>query len=154
MEQYFNYESLMKFCDENFGDIKPKEIPDDISSLIPKEIWNTMTRDKQKDLQETFGCYSCEFWTTTLLMVYRVLEESLRVHVTYDLKKQTPQNIGKIIDILRDNNYNSSFIENLEHYKEDRNNYMHGLKRASPQEAKKMIGYLMSIVLWIYNIKP
>jgi hypothetical protein len=144
----------MKFCDERFGDIKPKDIPDDISSLIPNEIWNTITKDTQKDLQETFGCYSFKFWTATLLMVYRVLEEVLRVHIVYDLKDNFPQNIGEIIDILRKKNYDENFLHNLELYKEDRNSFMHGKKRASPQEAKNMIRYLMSIVLWIYNIKP
>ncbi|GMO38153.1 MAG: hypothetical protein Ta2F_14270 [Termitinemataceae bacterium] len=154
MEQHFKYESLMKYCDEKFGDIKPKTVPDDISELVPQEIWNTMTKDKQKDLQETFGCYACEFWTATLLMIYRVLEESLRVHVEYDLKEKEVKNIGEIIDILRQHDYNENFLKKLEYYKDERNSFMHGKKRASPNEAKNMLGYLMSIVLEIYNIKP
>jgi hypothetical protein len=154
VEQHFNYNSLMEYCKEKFGDIKPKQIPDNISELIPEEIWNTMTKGKQKDLQETFGCYYCEFWTATLLMVYRVLEEALRVHVEYDLKEKEVKNIGEIIAVLNRHNYNKDFLDDLENYKEERNDFMHGKKRASPNEAKIMLYQLMRIVLWIYNIKP
>jgi hypothetical protein len=154
VEQHYTYESLMQFCKEKFGDIKPSQVPDDISELIPEKVWNTMTSDKQKDLQETFGCYSCEFWTATLLMVYRVLEEALRVHVEYDLQEKAVQNLGEIIDILRNHDYNEDWLKDIENYKEERNNFMHGKKRASPVQAKNMIYQLMRIVLWIYNIKP
>jgi hypothetical protein len=154
MEQHFNYDSLMEYCKEKFGDIRPKQIPDDISELIPEVIWNTMTKDKQKDLQETFGCYSCGFWTATLLMVYRVLEEALRVHVEYDLKEHEVKSIGEIITVLTEHGYNRDFLDDLEKYKEERNDFMHGKKRASPNKAKIMLYQLMRIVLWIYNIKP
>jgi len=154
MEQYFDYDSLMRYCDEKFGDIKPKNVPEDISELIPPEIWNTITKENQKDIQETFDAYHYELWTATLLMVYRVLEETLRVHIEYDLKKDEVKNFGEIIDVLKEEKYNDNFIKNLEHYKEERNDFMHGKKRASPNEAKKMLRYLMSIILWIYNIKP
>jgi hypothetical protein len=145
---------LIKFCDEKFGNIKPKEVPENISSLIPEKIWNCMSKEKQKDLQETFDCYSYELWTATLLMIYRVLEEVLRVHVVYDLQGSEVQNIGEIINVLENKNYNENFIKKLEYYKDERNDFMHGKKRASPKEAKEMLWYLMSIVLWIYNIKP
>jgi len=154
MEQYFNYESLMRYCDEKFSDIKPKNVPEDISTLIPTEIWDTITKEKQKDIQETFDAYHYELWTATLLMVYRVLEETLRVHIEYDLEKDEVKNFGEIIDVLKEENHNDNFIKNLEYCKEERNVFMHGKKRASPSEAKKMLGYLMSIILWIYNIKP
>ena len=154
MDQHFNYDSLMEYCKERFGNIKPKQVPDDISELIPSLIWSTMTKDKQKDIKETFGCYSCEFWTATLLMVYRVLEEVLRVHIACDLKGPEVKNIGEIITVLNEHNYNKDFLDDLEKHKEERNDFMHGKKRASPNEAKLMLYQLMRIVLWIYNIKP
>jgi hypothetical protein len=48
MEQHFNYDSLMEYCKEKFSDIKPKQVPEDISELVPEAVWNTMTKDKKR----------------------------------------------------------------------------------------------------------
>jgi hypothetical protein len=36
MEQHFDYDSLMEYCKEKFGDVKPKQVPDDIFELIER----------------------------------------------------------------------------------------------------------------------
>ncbi|GHV88012.1 hypothetical protein AGMMS50267_03720 [Spirochaetia bacterium] len=124
-------------------DIKPKKVPDDISSMFLVEIWNAMTKSMQKDIKELFGVFYIEAWTATLLMVYRILEEILRVHITHDLKETGVSNIGEEIEILRNKNYSQSFLEKLEYCKDERNDFMHGQKRANPKEAKEMVEYLM-----------
>jgi hypothetical protein len=144
----------MKYIDENFMDLKPNNVPKNISEIIPEMLWNSITKNIQKDIQEMFYTYHHELWTATLLMAYRVLEEALRVHVEYDLNENEVKNIGEAIRILKEKNYNENLISNLQYFREERNNLMHGKKRASPADAKKVIGHITSIVFQIYNIKP
>lgn len=158
MEYFYEQDSLMKYIDEKFMDLRPNNIPENVSEIIPEKIWGNITKniqkDIQKDIQEMFDSYYNELWTATLLMVYRILEQVLRVHVEYDLNENDIKNIGEAIKILKEKNYNENLINNLQNCREERNNLMHGKKRASPSDAKRMIGYIMSIVLQIYNIKP
>ncbi|GHV84343.1 hypothetical protein AGMMS50212_16830 [Spirochaetia bacterium] len=72
MDNFYDYESLMKYKDEKFGDIKPKNIPENISTLISDKIWKTMSDKIQKDLQEMFDAYHFELWTATILMAYNI----------------------------------------------------------------------------------
>ena len=154
MEYFYEHDSLIKYIDEKFLDLTPNNIPEKISEIIPELILNNMTKNIQKDVQELFDAYCYELWTCTLLMAYRVLEEVLRVHVEYDLNENEVKNLGEAIKVLQEQNYNESLINNLQNCREERNNFMHGKKRASPADAKRMLGYIMSIVMQIYNIKP
>jgi hypothetical protein len=83
----------MKYIGEKITDIKPNNVPENISEIIPELIWNNMTKDIRKDIQEMFDAYYNELWTCTLLMVYRILEEVLRVHVEYDLNENEVKNM-------------------------------------------------------------
>jgi hypothetical protein len=154
MEYFYEQDSLIKYIDDKMINIKPTDVPENISEIIPENIWNCITKDVQKDIQEMYDAYYHELWTATVLMIYRILERVLKVHVEYDLKQDEVKNLGEAIKILQDKNYNEDLIINLNHCREERNNYMHGKKRANPADAKKMLGYIMSIVLQIYNIKP
>jgi hypothetical protein len=135
----------MKYIGDKFVDLKPNNIPDNVSEIVPEKIWNNITKDVQKDIQEMFDTYYNELWTATLLMAYRILEEVLRVYVEYDLNENEVKNIGESIRILREKSYNENLINDLQSCREERNNLMHGKKRASSADAKRMIGYIIEL---------
>ena len=87
-------------------------------------------------------------------MAYRILENVLKVHVAYDLKENDISNIGIAIKKLEEHNYEASLIKKLKEYRDHRNNYMHGNKRAGAGEAKNLVVDVMSIAMHIHNIKP
>lgn len=154
MEYHYDTKWLLGVIDKEFIGITPNKIPEKMSAIVPEAIWGTMTSNVQKDIEEMFTVYCHEQWTATTMMVYRILEEVLRVHVEYDLGEDAVRNLGNSIKVLRERGYPESLINGLEYCRGERNSIMHGTKRASSADAKKMIGYVMSIALQIYNIKP
>lgn len=134
--------------------IVPSKIPKEISSLFPQEIWDTISNNIQKDIDELFKVYQYQQWTATILMASRLLENILKVHVEYDLKESTIKNIGEAIEKLKKHNYDSDLINELDKYREKRNRFMHGHERASSSEAKESVVFVVSKTIQIYNIKP
>ncbi len=57
LEYFYEQESLMKYISEKYNDIKPNDIPENPKEIIPEAIWNCMTNNIQKDIQELFECY-------------------------------------------------------------------------------------------------
>ena len=134
--------------------LKPTNIPEDISSLFLPKIWETINSDIQKDIKELYTAYQHQLWTATSLMAYRTLENILKVHIESDLKKGSANSITSAIKVLEDNKYNSGLLKQLSEYKDERNEYMHGNKRAGAGDVKKIIADIISITMHIYNIKP
>ena len=134
--------------------LKPTNIPEDISSLFLPKIWETINSDIQKDITELYKAYKYSLWTSTILMAYRILENILKVHIKSDLKTDPGNSITKSIQILEKNKYASNLLKKLSEYKDERNEYMHGNKRAGAGEVKKIVGDIISITMHIHNIKP
>lgn len=139
---------------EHIVSIVPSKIPKEISSLFPQEIWDTISNNIQKDINELFKVYQYQQWTATILMSSRLLENILKVHVEYDLKESTIKNIGEAIEKLKKHNYDPDLINELDQYREKRNRFMHGHERASSSEAKESVVFVISKTIQIYNIKP
>jgi hypothetical protein len=106
MECFYEHDLLMEYVGEKYMDLKLNN--------IPKKIWNNITKDIKKDIQEMFDAFYNELWTATILMIYRVLEEVLRVLVEYDLNENKVKNIGEAIKILKEKDYNENLINNLQ----------------------------------------
>ncbi len=155
MALYYKQKTLKNHIESNIAGIVPSDIPEDISSLVPEKIWDTMHKSIQKDVQESYNVYRYQQWTATSLMAYRLLENVLRIHVKYDLKEEgTINNIGDAIKILKKQKYDDTLLKELREYQEKRNEFMHGHIRAGAGEVKKLISDIMSITLNIHNIKP
>lgn len=87
-------------------------------------------------------------------MAGRLLENVLKIHIEHDLKEEAVTNIGNAIKKLEEHNYDPSLLKKLNTYKEKRNNFMHGIKRAGSGETKDWVVDVISITMSIHNIKP
>ena len=154
MPLYYKQKVLEVHIKKEIIDLKPSKIPKDISSLFLTEIWETINKSIQKDIEELYKAYKHSLWTSAILMAYRTLENILKVHIKSDLKKAPGDNIAKSIQILEENNYDPLLLKKLSSYKDERNEYMHGNKRAGAGEVKKIVGDIISITMHIHNIKP
>jgi len=154
MPLFYKKAIIDKHIENEVIDLKPTEIPEDISSVFLKKIWETINSDIQKDIKELYTAYRHQLWTATSLMAYRILENILKVHIESDLKKEKVNSITSAIKVLKENKYDSDLLKNLSEYKDERNEYMHGNKRAGAGDVKKMIGDIISITMHIHNIKP
>lgn len=155
MNLHYKSSWLQNHINSNIVGIVPSRIPDEISSIVPEKIWNTMHKEIQKDLEELFNVYYYQQWTATSLMACRILERVLKIHVECDLKANAVMNIGDAIKEVKKSKYfDSNSIKELYDYQEQRNSFMHGNKRASGAEAKDLVGYVMKIAMRIHNIKP
>lgn len=154
MALHYKEKYLAKHLRDHIEGITPSKIPEDISSLVPQKIWETINTSIQKDINELFKVYSYQQWTATSLMASRLLENVLKVHVEYDLNEDSIKNIGEAIEKLKDHKYNSHLLKKLDEYREKRNSFMHGHERASSLDAKESVIFAMSIAMQIHNIKP
>ena len=154
MPLYYKQKVLEDHIKKEIIDLKPSKIPKDISSLFLTKIWETINKSIQKDIEELYKAYENSLWTSAILMAYRTLENILKVHIKSDLKKAPGDNIAKSIQILEENNYDPLLLKKLSSYKDERNEYMHGNKRAGAGEVKKIVGDIISITMHIHNIKP
>ena len=151
---HYNEDLLNQHIKQKIIGLRPSEVPENIQDLVPDKIWNSMIKDIQKDIDELYMVYFCKQWTATSLMACRLLENSLDIHVTYDLNEDEVRNIGDAIKKLEKKGYSKTLIKELHEYREKRNDFMHGVRRASPAEAKDLVGYVMSLCLHIHNIEP
>lgn len=154
MEKFYNSLWLSRFIDQHYRNLRPSGIPEEISAIVPPDIWDSMTDDFQKDFEELFNVYFYEQWTATALMAYRVLEKALSIHVEYDLDVDEVRNIGKAVSILQNEGYSDKMINDLQWHRKNRNVYMHGKKRANPKEVQEIISFVVGFALHVYNIKP
>lgn len=154
MALHYKSAKLNKHIESYIEGITPSKIPEDISSLFLEKIWDTMNKDIQKDTEELFEVYFIHQWTATSLMAGRLLENVLKIHIEHDLKEESVTNIGNAIKKLEEHNYDPSLLKKLNTYKEKRNNFMHGIKRAGAGEAKNLVVDVISITMSIHNIKP
>jgi hypothetical protein len=153
MKYTYDRDELIKFINENYSDIRPHNVREKSPDKVFPEIWGRMAKFYQKEILELLTVYEVEQWTATMLMACRILESTLRLHVEEDLNACEVNNMQEAITIMEDNNYGEAFIKRLNDYKEERNSYMHGLKRAGSAEAKEMVNYFLSIFLQIFNIQ-
>lgn len=153
MPLYIKQRVLENHIKEHIESIVPSKIPKEISSLFPQVIWDTMSDNIQKDIKELFKVYQYQQWTATTLMASRLLENILKVHVEFDLKKDTIKNIGEAIEILKKHKYDNVLLKDLDNYRIKRNNFMHGHERASSSVAKESVVFVISKTLQIYNIE-
>jgi hypothetical protein len=154
MALHYKSARLNKHIESYIEGITPSKIPQDISSLFLEKIWDTMNKNIKKDIEELFEVYFIHQWTATSLMAGRLLENVLKIHIAHDLKEETVTNIGNAIKKLEEHNYDPSLLKKLNTYKEQRNNFMHGIKRAGAGEAKNFVVDVISITMSIHNIKP
>ncbi len=154
MDKHYNDTVLNQHIQRHILGLIPSKVPKYIKEIVPNEIWETMSDDIKKDVDELYTVYYHEQWTATSLMACRLLENTLAIHIEEDLKEKEPKNIGGSIKILEQRNYPKSLTDKLDEYREKRNDLMHGIKRASAAEAKELVGYSMSLCVQIHNIKP
>jgi len=154
MALHYKSAKLHQHIKDYIEGITPNKVPEDISSLFLDKIWDTMNQNLQKDIKELFEVYFIRQWTATALMAGRIFENVLKIHIEYDLKENTVTNIGNAIKILEKHNYDSVLINELNNFKEKRNNFMHGIKRAGSEDAKKFVISVVSVTMSIHNIKP
>ena len=145
---------IKDWMDSNIVNITPRSSSSDIVSKIPRKILDTINQDVTKDLKELLNTYQCQLWTATALMTGRILENVLKIHITYDLKEKSVNDIGDAINILEKNKYNQNLIKKLRALNEKRNTFMHGNKRAGSHEAKELLVDVIDIVINVHNIKP
>lgn len=153
MALHYKSEELNKHIESYVEGITPNKIPEDISSLFLEKTWNTMNKDIQKDIKELFEVYYTNQWTATSMMAGRLLENVLKKHIERNLKEETVNNIGNAIKKLEEHKYDSSLLKKLNIYKDKRNDFMHGIKRAGAGEAKEFVVDVISITMRIQNIK-
>jgi len=153
MALHYKSAKLNQHIESKIEGITPSKIPEDISSLFLEKIWNTMNKNIQKDVEELFNVYFYQQWTATSLMAGRLLENVLNIHIKDDLKEEPVNNIGNAIKKLEEHKYDSSLLKKLNTYKDKRNDFMHGIKRAGAGEAKKFVVDVISITMSIHNIK-
>jgi len=153
MALHYKSAKLNKHIESHIEGITPSKIPEDISSLFLENIWDTMNKNIQKDVEELFEVYFIHQWTATSLMAGRLLENVLKIHIEHDLKEEAVTNIGNAIKKLKEHSYDPSLLKKLNTYKEKRNNFMHGIKRAGSGEAKEFVVDVISITMSIHNIK-
>ncbi len=153
MALHYKSKKLNHIIESDLVGIVPSTVPEDISTLVPEKIWNTINQDIKKDIDELFNVYCYQQWTATALMAYRIFENVLKKHVEDHLKESNIINIGIAIQKLEEHNYEASLIKKLKEYRDHRNNYMHGNKRAGADEAKNLVVDVMSIAIHIHNIK-
>ena len=134
--------------------LKPTNIPENISSIFLPKIWETINKSIQKDIDELYTVYLYKLWTPTTLMAYRTLENVLKVHITHDLKESSINSITNAIQVLKKHKYDSKLLAKLSKFNNERNDYMHGNKRAGSDDAKKIVSDIISITMHIHNIKP
>jgi len=154
MALHYKSAKLNKHFESYIEGITPTQIPEDISELFLEKIWNTMNESVKKDVKELFEVYRIKQWTATALMAGRLLENVLQIHIQYDLQEEGVASIGKAIEILTEHDYDPILLEQLNLYKEQRNNFMHSIKRAGSGEAKNLVVDVISITMSIHNIKP
>jgi hypothetical protein len=153
MEYIYDRDELLKFINENYSDIKPRDVIERCPSKIFPEIWEHMSNYYQKEILEMLAVYEAEQWTATMLMACRILESVLRLHVKEDLNASDINNMHESIKIMEENHYGEAFLNRLIELKDDRNSYVHGLKRAGSAEAKEMVNYVLSVFLQIFNMR-
>ncbi|GHU60023.1 hypothetical protein FACS189444_6480 [Spirochaetia bacterium] len=153
MTYIYDRDELLKFINDNYSDIKPRDVQKKYPSQIFPKIWEQMSKYYQKEILEMLAVYEIEQWTATTLMACRILESTLRLHVQEDLNAEDISNMNEAIKILEENNYGEAFLNKLTELKEERNSYVHGLKRAGSAEAKEMVNYVLSVFLQIFNMR-
>jgi hypothetical protein len=153
MEYIYDRDKLLKFIDENYSDIKPHDVIERCPSKVFPEIWERMSNYYQKEILEMLAVYEAEQWTATMLMACRILESTLRLHVEEDLNASDINNMHESIKIMEENHYGEAFLNRLTELKDERNSYVHGLKRAGSAEAKEMVNYVLSVFLQIFNMR-
>jgi ADP-ribosylglycohydrolase len=149
----YDRNELLKFINENYNNIKPRDVNEKSPDKIFPKIWDQMSKFYQKEIMEMLYVYEDEQWTATTLMACRILESALRLHVQENLDVSETRNIREAIKIMEKNDYGEAFLNRLNELKEERNSYMHGLKRAGSADAKEMINYVLSIFLQIFNMR-
>ena len=146
---------LIEHMKSNLEQITPSNIDENnISFLFLPKIWDTINASIKKDINELFRAYGFGLWTATTLMAYRIFENVLKVHIVHDLKEESAIDITDAIKKLEKHKYDPNLIKTLYELKDVRNSFMHGNKRASPQNTKESIVKVMSLTMNIYNIKP
>jgi hypothetical protein len=153
MEYIYNRDELLKFINENYSDIKPRDVADKCPSKIFPKIWECMSKYYQKEILEMLAVYEAGQWTATVLMACRILESTLRLHAEEDLNASDVNNINESIQVMEENHYGEAFLTRLTELKDERNSYMHGLKRAGAAEAKEMVNSVLSVFLQIFNMR-
>jgi hypothetical protein len=153
MEYIYDRNELLKFINENYSDIKPRDVAERCPSKIFPKIWEPMSKYYQKEILEMLAVYEAKQWTATMLMACRIFESTLRLHVKEDLNSSDINNMHESIKIMEENNYGEAFLNRLTELKDERNLYIHGLKRAGAAEAKEMVNYVLSIFLQIFNMR-
>ena len=151
MKMHYDIEWVKKQASEIFDHLRPNESPDRVGELIPQKIWNSMDSMIQKDIQEMLNVYYHTQWTATCLMAYRILESAREIHIRVDLKENEVLNLGQAIETLKEREYPEPLIEKLQVCRQARNEFMHGVKRASSEDARDILGYVMMVVLQVYN---
>jgi hypothetical protein len=153
MEYIYDRDELLKFINENYSDIKPHDVTERCPSKVFPKIWEQMSNYYQKEILEMMAVYEAEQWTATILMACRILESTLRLHVEEDLNASDINNMHESIKIMEENHYGEAFLNRLTELKDERNSYVHGLKRAGSAEAKEMVNYVLSVFLQIFNMR-
>jgi hypothetical protein len=153
MEYIYDRDELLKFINENYSDIKPSDVVERCPSKVFPKIWERMSKYYQNEIFEMLAVYEIEQWTATMLMACRILESTLRLHVEEDLNASDINNMHESIKIMEENHYGEAFLNRLTELKDERNSYVHGLKRAGSAEAKEMVNYVLSIFLQIFNMR-
>jgi hypothetical protein len=153
MDYIYDRDELVKFINENYSGIKPRDVANKTLDKVFPKIWEQMSKYYQKEILEMLYVYKDEQWTAATLMACRILESVLRLHAEEDLNASEINNMQEAIQIMEENNYGEAFLNKLNDMKEERNSYMHGLKRAGSAEAKEMVNFVLSIFLQIFNMR-
>jgi hypothetical protein len=105
-----------------------------------------------EDINELGFAVQHSLWTAASLMAFRVFEETVVTHVSYDLDISTNnKNFQKIIGYMS-KTFKQSFVEQLHALRKKRNTGMHPEQRFSKQEVINIIDEVLWILLYVYSI--
>jgi len=124
----------------------------DFSAYFPEPVRGNMTDFLLEEIRELGLAVQNSLWTASSLMAFRVFEETVITHVSYDLGISTNNKSFQKIIRYMSKTFKPSFVEQLQELRKKRNTGMHPEERFTKQEVIDIAYEVLWILLFVYSI--
>ena len=121
-------------------------------NLFPPECVDAMDDFIVTEINELDACLRNHLWTAATLLAFRIFEDTIKVHVKYDLKKSIRNlDLKACINLMR-KTCNQQYVNQMHELRKIRNRAMHPKDQFDARSAVDIVLQVCDITMFVYAI--
>ena len=121
-------------------------------NLFPPRCVEAMDDFIVTEINELEACLRHHLWTASTLLAFRIFEDTVKVHVKYDLKKSTRNlDLKACINTMR-KTCNQQYVNQMHELRKIRNRAMHPKDQFDARSAVDVVLQVCDITMFVYAI--